>query len=66
MRRIVGRVLIPAAVWDEITGTTNRAGADEVQRAAWIEVRRPMSVGGDLTALLDQGEAHQWVRFSAL
>jgi predicted nucleic acid-binding protein len=57
LRRIVGHVVIPAAVWDEITGATNRAGADEVQRAAWIEVRRPMSVGGDLTALLDQGEA---------
>ena len=57
LRRIVGHVVIPAAVWDEITGATNRAGADEVQRAAWIEVRRPTSVGGDLTALLDQGEA---------
>ncbi len=57
LRRIVGHVVIPAAVWDEITGATNRAGADEVQRAAWIEVRRPTSVGGDLTALLDQDEA---------
>jgi hypothetical protein len=57
LRRIVGHVVIPAAVWDEITGATNRAGADEVQRATWIEVRRPTSVGGDLTALLDQGEA---------
>ena len=57
LRRIVGHVCIPAAVWDEITGATNRAGADEVQRAAWIEVRTPTSVGRDLTALLDQGEA---------
>lgn len=57
LQRIVGHVVIPTAVWDEITGVTNRAGADEVQRAAWIEVRMPMSVGGDLTALLDHGEA---------
>lgn len=57
LRRIVGHVVAPAAVWDEITGATNRAGADEVQRAAWIEVRRPTSVGGDFAALLDQGEA---------
>lgn len=57
LRRIVAQVVIPAAVWDEITGATNRAGADEVQRAPWIEVRTPTSVGGDLTALLDQGEA---------
>jgi hypothetical protein len=58
LRRIVGRVVIPTAVRDEITGATNRAGADEVQHAAWIEVRTPTSVGGDLTVLLDRGEAH--------
>ena len=57
LRRIAGRVVIPTAVWDEITGATNGAGADEVQHAPWIEVRKPASVGGDLTALLDQGEA---------
>lgn len=50
LRRIVGRVVIPTAVWDETTGATNRAGADEVQRAAWIEVRKPTSMGGDRNA----------------
>jgi hypothetical protein len=57
LRRTIGHVVIPIAVRDEIIGATNRAGADEVQRAAWIEVRTPARVGGDLTALLDQGEA---------
>ena len=47
----------PQLCGTRLTGATNRAGADEVQRAPWIEVRTPTSVGGDLTALLDQGEA---------
>ncbi len=57
LRRIVDHVFIPTAVWDEVAGAINRAGADEVQRATWIEVRTPAKVGGDLTALLDHGEA---------
>jgi hypothetical protein len=57
LRRVVDQLIVPQAVWEELTAATNRAGAAEIQNAAWIGARAVESVSPDLLQLLDRGEA---------
>lgn len=59
LRALYGRVLIPEAVRDEVSGDIDRRGAREILLADWIEVR-PASDTIDLylaRTLVDAGEA---------
>jgi predicted nucleic acid-binding protein len=54
------RVTVPEAVWQEVTrgASEQRAGAADVQRAAWIDVQRVDPRDIEAHALLvDRGEA---------
>lgn len=57
LRRVVDQLIVPQAVWDELTAARNRAGAAEIQKASWIEARAVVSVPPQLLQLLDRGEA---------
>lgn len=57
LRRIVGELIVPQAVWDELTAARNRAGAAEIQKASWIEARAVETVPPELLQVLDRGEA---------
>lgn len=60
LRRISRRILVPPAVWDEITVQGRGApGADEVRLAAsWLEIKTPVSTSvAALKLVLDRGEA---------
>ncbi len=57
LQRIVGQVLIPEAVWQEITRANNRLGAAEIRTASWVEVRAVRTNPPELFLLLDRGEA---------
>jgi predicted nucleic acid-binding protein len=54
---IVGRVLVPEAVWEEVTGSSERIGAEPIRDASWVEMRAVAMVASDLLLLLDRGEA---------
>lgn len=57
LESIVGRVLVPEAVWEEVTGGRGRIGAEPIRNASWVDVRAVAAVAPDLLLLLDRGEA---------
>lgn len=57
LRQIVRRVLIPEAVWQEVTEAGSRPGAEEIRNASWVEVRAVRVLPPELLLLLDRGEA---------
>jgi predicted nucleic acid-binding protein len=40
LKQIVQHVLVPEAVWDEVTYDPARPGAETIRRASWVEVRQ--------------------------
>ena len=44
LRQLFGRVLVPPAVWSEVTHRPDAPGAPAVARAEWIQVRAPSVV----------------------
>ena len=57
MERIVERLILPQAVWEELTAAPSRPGAEAISEAPWIEVRSVRQTPANLLALLDRGEA---------
>lgn len=57
LKDVVNQLIVPQAVWDELTAARNRAGAAEIQKASWIEARTVESAPPELLQLLDRGEA---------
>ncbi len=57
LQQIVRYVLIPEAVWKEVTEAGNRAGAKEIRNASWVQVRTVRAVPPEIPPLLDRGEA---------
>lgn len=57
LEQIVQHLLIPEAVWREVTHDPHRPGADVIRHAAWIEVYPVADVPSELLVLLDLGEA---------
>lgn len=57
LRWIVQHVLVPEAVWREVTEAGDRPGAEEIRNASWVEVRAVRMVPPELLPLLDRGEA---------
>ena len=57
LHHIVQHVLVPEAVWDEVTEAGDRPGAAEIRTAAWVEVRAVRVIPPDIISLLDRGEA---------
>jgi predicted nucleic acid-binding protein len=66
--RLFSRILVPPAVWDEVTVRgSGSPGAREVSQASWIEIETPEPhVVEPLAILVDRGEAeaialaHMW------
>ncbi len=56
LERIVGRLIVPKAVFAEVAGAKMRPGSLEVSRARWIEVRTVESVPAELIRLIDYAE----------
>lgn len=60
LRQFSSRVLVPNAVWDEVTAQNYSApGADVVRATEWLQVKKapdPASVGS-LELVVDRGEA---------
>ncbi len=56
LQKIVEHVLIPDAVWREVTEAGNRLGAEEIRHASWVEVRTVRAIPPELIPLLDSGE----------
>ena len=56
LQKIVGHILIPDAVWREVTQAGNRLGAEEIRNASWVESRRVRTIPPELIPLLDPGE----------
>ena len=57
LQKIVGHILIPDAVWREITEAGNRLGAEEIRNASWVETRTVRAIPSEIIPLLDPGEA---------
>jgi predicted nucleic acid-binding protein len=57
LQRLVGRLLVPDTVWQEVVGFPDRPGAKEIEGAAWIERQIVRDVPAELLAMLDRGEA---------
>lgn len=57
LERIVEQLTLPQAVWQEVTGVTERPGAETIREATWINVQTANEVSADLLAVLDRGEA---------
>ncbi len=57
LERIVAQLTVPEAVWLEVTGLSDRAGAETTRQAPWIDIERVSQISADLFALLDRGEA---------
>lgn len=59
LRQLYRNVIVPQAVWDEITiAGAGLPGANDVRQLEWVEVRQPdASRIQPLTILVDRGEA---------
>ena len=57
LRQIVRHMLLPEAVWREVTDSGDRPGVTEVCDASWIEVRTVKAIPPEIASLLDRGEA---------
>jgi uncharacterized protein len=55
--QIVQHILIPEAVWHEVTYDLARPGAEIIRRSSWIESRSVAAIPPELLVLLDRGEA---------
>ena len=56
LERIVGHLIVPQAVFDEVAGAQTRPGSLEIPSARWLEVRAVESVPAELVRLIDHGE----------
>ena len=62
LRRLARRVVVPPAVWREVTEHAEAPGATVVANARWIEVEAPVATAViPLTILVDRGEAEAMV-----
>ena len=57
LERIVQHLLIPEAVWHEVTDDLSRPGAAAIRHASWIEVSPVTAIPPELLVVLDHGEA---------
>ena len=57
LQKIVGHILIPDAVWREVTEAGSRLGSEEIRNASWVEVRPVRTIPSEIIPLLDPGEA---------
>ena len=56
--QLVARILVPPAVWVEVTGAGDLPGAAEIRNAPWIEVKAPDQQAAEALAIIvDRGEA---------
>lgn len=56
LHRLVQRLLIPEAVWNEVTEAGDRPRTTEIRSASWVEVRAVRTIPPELLPLLDRGE----------
>ncbi len=56
LHHLVQHVLVPEAVWNEVTETGDRPGATEIRTATWVEVRAVRVIPLEIVSLLDRGE----------
>ena len=56
LQKIIGHILIPDAVWREVTQAGSRLGAEEIRNASWVESRTVQTIPPELIPLLDPGE----------
>ena len=56
LQKLVQHVLVPEAVWQEVTEAGDRPGAEEVRKATWVEARAVRVVPPEIVPLLDRGE----------
>jgi len=56
LQKLVQHVLVPEAVWQEVTEAGHRPGAEETRKAMWVEARAVRVVPPELVPLLDRGE----------
>jgi predicted nucleic acid-binding protein len=57
LAQVVQHIVIPEAVWHEVTYDLERPGAERIYSASWIEVRSVRAIPSELLVLLDRGEA---------
>lgn len=57
LQRMVRHILVPEAVWQEVTEAGNRPGVEEIRNASWVEVRPVRVIPPEILPLLDRGEA---------
>jgi predicted nucleic acid-binding protein len=48
LQKIVGYILIPDAVWREVTEAGNRLGAGKIQNASWVGSRTVRTIPPEL------------------
>jgi predicted nucleic acid-binding protein len=56
LHQLVQHVLVPEAVWREVTEAGDRPGAEEIRKATWVEVRAVRVIPLEIVPLLDRGE----------
>ncbi len=56
LHQLVQHVLVPEAVWKEVTEAGSRPGAEEIRKATWVEVRAVRVIPLEIVPLLDRGE----------
>jgi predicted nucleic acid-binding protein len=57
LRKLYERVIVPTAVWHEVTGSTSAPGAVEVISSKWIIVQDAPTPSADIATEVDDGEA---------
>ena len=56
LEQLVQHLLIPEAVWHEVTDDPSRPGAEAIRLAAWVEVRPVAAIPPELLVVLDRFE----------
>jgi predicted nucleic acid-binding protein len=55
LHQLVQHLLVPEAVWEEVTEAGSRPGT-EIRKATWVEVRAVRIIPLEIVPLLDRGE----------
>lgn len=56
LHQLIQHVVVPEAVWKEVTEAGDRPGAEEIHKATWVEVHAVRLIPLEIVPLLDRGE----------